>query len=41
MPKNLYSIIHYFYISQIKLWRNTYEFRRRRKNNAFDTICKS
>ena len=41
MPKNLYSIAYYYYINQNNLWRYTYEFRRRRKNHAFDIICQS
>ena len=41
MPKNLYSSPNNDYIKTTKLWRKTYEFRRRRKNHAFDIVCQS
>ncbi len=41
MHKNLYGSFLYYYIITNNSWRKTYEFRRCRKDNAFDIICKS
>lgn len=41
MPKNLYIITPYYYMTKNKLWRNTYEFRRRRKTMLLTLFAKA